>query len=78
LIPIDGTKVVETRTFATALYRHKTQHIPKSLALEKGTIEEAQTETLFDTQCGSLAVRLIHDGKIVGRKIPDQITLISC
>ena len=37
-----------TGTSTTALHRHKTQHIPKSLALAKETAEEVQAGTLFD------------------------------
>ena len=37
-----------TATSATALCRHKTQHIPRSLALAKETAEEIQAGTLFE------------------------------
>ena len=37
-----------TATSATALCRHKTQHIPRSLALAKETVEELQAGTLFE------------------------------
>lgn len=37
-----------TGTSTTALHRHKTQHIPKSLVLAKETTEEVQAGTLFD------------------------------
>ena len=37
-----------TGTSTTALHRHKTQHIPKSLALARETAEEVQAGTLFD------------------------------
>ena len=37
-----------TGTSTTALHRHKTQHIPKSLALAKETADEMQAGTLFD------------------------------
>jgi hypothetical protein len=37
-----------TGTSTTALHRHKTQHIPKCLALAKETAEEIQAGTLFD------------------------------
>ena len=37
-----------TGTSTTALHRHKTQHIPRSLVLAKETVEELQAGTLFE------------------------------
>jgi hypothetical protein len=37
-----------TETSATALHRHKAQHIPKSLVLAQETAEEVQAGTLFE------------------------------
>jgi hypothetical protein len=37
-----------TGTSTTALHRHKTQHIPRSLALAKETVEQVQAGTLFE------------------------------
>jgi len=52
-----------TGTSTTALHRHKIQHIPRCLALEKETAEEIQAGTLFDRlrSVGLATQEILHE-----------------
>jgi hypothetical protein len=54
-----------TGTSATALHRHKAQHIPKSLALANEAAEEIQAGTLFERlrSIGRVTQQILHEAR---------------
>ena len=54
-----------TGTSTTALHRHKTQHIPRSLVLAKEKVEELQAGTLFEQlrSIGRVTVEIIREAR---------------
>ena len=54
-----------TGTSATALHRHKAQHIPKSLVLAQETAEEVRAGTLFERlrSLGRVTQEILHEAR---------------